>query len=115
MHDGLAPNVSGYRWTDTVEGWTYEGREGEPAWVDAYTDASQVEIFVNGVSAGRSAVKDYFAKVSCIYEPGELMGIGYDQDGKELYRTVVSRSGYPDHCQTGPDDAGGRGGGLLLH
>ena len=103
VHDGLAPNVSGYRWTDTVEGWTYEGREGEPTWVDAYTDASQVEIFVNGVSAGRSAVKDYFAKVSCIYEPGELMGIGYDQDGKELYRTVVRTAGADTRITARPD------------
>ncbi|MDE6167930.1 MAG: DUF4982 domain-containing protein, partial [Acetatifactor sp.] len=103
VHNGLAPDVSGYRWTDTVEGWTYEGREGEPAWVDAYTDASQVEIFVNGVSAGRSAVKDYFAKVSCIYEPGELMGIGYDQDGKELYRTVVRTAGADTRITARPD------------
>lgn len=89
IHDGLAPNVGGYRWTDTVDGWTYEGCEGKPTWVDAYTDAAEVEIFINGVSAGRSEVKDYFAKVACTYEPGELVGVGYGATGKELYRTVV--------------------------
>ena len=62
-----------------------------------------MEIFVNGVSAGRSAVKDYFAKVSCIYEPGELMGIGYDQDGKELYRTVVRTAGADTRITARPD------------
>ena len=89
IHQGLAPNVGGYRWTDTVEGWTYEGYEGQPTWVDAYTDAASVEIFVNGKSVGKSDVRDYFAKVPCTYEPGELMGIGYDESGRELYRTVV--------------------------
>lgn len=89
IHEGQAPNVGGYRWTDTVDGWTYEGYEGKPTWVDAYTDASEVEIFINGKSVGRSEVKDYFAKIACTYEPGELMGIGYDENGEELYRTVI--------------------------
>ena len=93
VHEGLAPDVKGYRWTDTVDGWTYEGYEGKPAWVDAYTDAVEVEIFVNGVSAGRSSVKDYYAKVPCIYQPGELLGVGYDGNGKELYRTSVRTAG----------------------
>ncbi len=95
VHEGLAPDVKGYRWTDTVDGWTYEGYEGKPAWVDAYTDAAEVEIFVNGVSAGRSPVKDYYAKLPCIYQPGELLGVGYDGNGKELYRTSVRTAG-PD-------------------
>lgn len=89
VHDGHKPDVSSYRWTDTVEGWTYEGYEGKPTWVDAYTDAAEVEIFVNGTSAGRAGVKDFYAKIPCTYEAGELTGVGYDENGKELYRTAV--------------------------
>ena len=48
-----------------------------------------MEIFVNGKSAGKAQVKDYFAKIPCIYEPGELVGVGYDADGQEIYRTSV--------------------------
>ena len=55
----------------------------------AYTDADSVEIFINGKSAGKAQVKDYFAKIPCIYEPGELVGVGYDADGQEIYRTSV--------------------------
>lgn len=54
-----------------------------------YTDADSVEIFINGKSAGKAQVKDYFAKIPCIYEPGELVGVGYDADGQEIYRTSV--------------------------
>lgn len=93
VHGGLAPDVNGYRWTDTVDGWTYEGYEGKPTWVDAYTDAAEVEIFVNGVSAGRSTVTDYYTKIPCVYQPGELLGIGYDESGRELYQTVVKTAG----------------------
>lgn len=103
VHDGLAPDVSGYRWTDTVEGWTYEGYEGKRTWVDAYTDAAEVEILVNGASQGRSGVKDYFAKVSCTYQPGELTGIGYDEEGKELYRTVVKSADRDTQITAMPD------------
>lgn len=44
---------------------------------------------MNGKSAGKAQVKDYFAKIPCIYEPGELVGVGYDADGHEIYRTLV--------------------------
>lgn len=103
IHDGLAPDVNGYRWTDTADGWTYEGYEGNPTWVDAYTDAAEVEIFVNGVSVGRSKVNDYYAKVSCHYQPGELMGIGYDESGNELYRTIVRTANRDTRITAEPD------------
>lgn len=89
VHNGKPPITTSYRWTDTVDGWTYEGYEGKRTFVDAYTDADSVEIFVNGKSAGKAQVKDYFAKIPCIYEPGELVGVGYDADGQEIYRTSV--------------------------
>ena len=103
VHDGLAPDVSGYRWTDTVDGWTYEGYEGKPTWVDAYTDAAEVEILINGASAGRSRVKDYYAKISCSYQPGELVGIGYDESGNELYRTIVRTANRDTRIAAEPD------------
>lgn len=103
VHEGTAPDVGGYRWTDTVDGWTYEGYEGKPTWVDAYTDAAEVEIFVNGVSAGRSAVKEYYVKVPCIYQPGELLGVGYDGSGKELYRTSLKTAGQDTEIAAVPD------------
>ena len=103
VHEGLAPEVNGYRWTDAVDGWTYEGYEGKPTWVDAYTDAAEVEIFINGTSAGRSPVKDYYAKVPCFYQPGELLGVGYDGNGKELYRTSVRTAGQETEICAVPD------------
>ena len=86
-----------------TEGWTYEGYEGKPTWVDAYTDAAEVEIFINGTSAGRSPEKDYYAKVPCFYQPGELLGVGYDGNGKELYRTSVRTAGQETEICAVPD------------
>ncbi len=103
IHGGLAPKASSYRWTDTVEGWTYEGYEGKKTFVDAYTDAAKVFIFINGKEAGSAEVKDYFAKIPCIYEPGELLGIGCDAEGNELYRTVVRTAGQETRITAVPD------------
>lgn len=103
VHDGRAPKASSYRWTDTVEGWTYEGCEGKPTFVDAYTDAAEVAIFINGEEAGRAKVKDYFVKIPCVYQPGELLGIGYDADGSELYRSIVRTAGKEARITAVPD------------
>lgn len=48
---------------------------------------------VNGVSQGRQKVTDYFAKFPCVYEPGEVVAIGYDESGKELYRNSMKTAG----------------------
>lgn len=106
IHDGKAPLVENYRWTDTVEGWTYEGYEGKKTFVDAYTDADAVEIFINGNSVGRLKVEDYFAKVPCTYEPGELLGIGYDREGNEIYRSTIHTAGRENviHCQSDKEE-----------
>ena len=93
VYNGIAPNCESYRWTDTVDGWTYEGLEGKPTWVDAYTDADSVEIYINGQKAGEAKVKDYYAKIPCNYEPGELLGIAYDAEHRELYRTSIYTAG----------------------
>ena len=86
-----------------MDGWTYEGCEGEKTWVDFYTDACSVELMVNGKTFGREKVTDYFAKIPCVYEPGILTGIGYDRDGKELYRTEVKTAGKDTVIRAVPD------------
>lgn len=93
VHQGIAPTFVSYKWTDSVDGWTFEGCEGEKTFVDVYTDACEAEVLVNGVSQGRQNVTDYFAKFLCVYEPGEVVAIGYDESGKELYRNSMKTAG----------------------
>lgn len=93
IHQGVAPSFGSYKWTDSVDGWTFEGYEGEKTFVDVYTDACETEVLVNGVSQGRQKVTDYFAKFPCVYEPGEVVAIGYDENGTELYRNHMKTAG----------------------
>jgi len=93
VHKGREPIIGSYKWTDTVDGWTYEGYEGEGTFLDVYTDAVEAEVFINGKSIGRRGVEDYFVKFPCTYEPGEVVAVGYDEAGEEQYRTSMRTAG----------------------
>ena len=103
IHDGIDPELSGYKWTDTVSGWTYEGCEGKKTFIDTYSDAYETEVFVNGKSIGRKRQEEYFAKFPCIYEPGEVVAVGYDEEGTELYRTTMATAGTETKITAVPD------------
>lgn len=93
VHNGNPPVYRDYKWTDSVEGWTFDGFEGKRTFIDAHTDAAQVEVFVNGVSLGRHMTEDHFTRFPCEYQPGEVSAIAYDAAGKELYRAVLRTAG----------------------
>lgn len=93
IHRGQPPVYRDYKWTDSVEGWTFQGCEGEKTLIDVHTDAAQAEVFVNGVSLGRQNVEDCFARFPCVYQPGEVSAIAYGRDGKELYRASLRTAG----------------------
>lgn len=58
--------------------WNFEGREGEPIRVGAYTNCDEAELFLNGESLGRKDVgKISHAEWNVKYKPGELRVVGY--------------------------------------
>ena len=74
-------------WTsgDQVSTWTYNGREGKKTAVEVYANASEVELFQNGVSLGRKACgadHNYTAVFETIYSPGTLKAVAY-QNGNQ--------------------------------
>lgn len=73
--------VSQWSWTDSIHSWTWPGMEGRTTFVEVYSDAEEVELFVNGFSQGRKAtdrdVKKCYCKWEVSYEPGELEAIAY--------------------------------------
>lgn len=97
VHDGQAPIYNSYKWTDSVEGWTFEGCEGRKTFIDVHTDAAEAEVFVNGESLGKQTVTDCFARFPCIYRPGEVIGVAYNEAGRELYRAALRTAG-PETC-----------------
>ena len=76
--------------------WNFAGREGTPIDVRAYSNASEVELFLNGRSLGRKAVERYgHVAWQVPYEAGTLSAKGY-VDGAARLETRVETTGAPE-------------------
>lgn len=89
VHNGIAAKFGGDRETDAVMSWTFEGTEGNKTYIDVVSDAPTVEVFINGKSLGKVHTEDYAARFFTEYVPGTAEAVGYDEQGKELYRNSL--------------------------
>jgi beta-galactosidase len=70
----------GWSFTDAIASWSWKGFEGEPATVEVYADADDVELLVNGEPVGRCKMGDQLgclASFETTYAPGEITAIAY--------------------------------------
>ncbi len=95
--------------SDTLSSWTWRGCEGQPVIVEVYAPGDEVELFVNGVSAGRQPSGEaagYRALFETVYTPGTLCAVCY-QNGTEIGRTVLaSAEGEAQLCLAREESAG---------
>ena len=102
---------TGWRATNSIASWSWEGCEGRPAVVEVYADATRVELHLNGrmVGAARPGRDgDFLATFSLPYEPGEA-------DGDRLRgRPPRGRTVHPDERRSRPSP-GCRGRGRRAH
>jgi len=79
----------GYRKTDAVPSWTFDGYEGHKTEVQVYSQGHQVELQLNGKSLGRKQLVKCLAKFVVAYAPGRLEAVSYDANGRELARDFL--------------------------
>lgn len=85
---GMECTKSAWMLKDNIASWTWTGYEGKPAVVDVYSDAEEVELFLNGNSMGRKPAgeeNNYTVTYELTYEPGELVAVNY-KEGQEVGR-----------------------------
>ncbi|GGZ29017.1 beta-galactosidase GalA [Asticcacaulis endophyticus] len=73
--------------------WNWEGKEGEtiPVWVHSNLD--EVELFVNGKSAGKKpVVKNRHLEWDVVYQPGKIQAFGY-KGGKVVMKQTRETAG----------------------
>ncbi len=95
-HHGQKSSGTAWMYKDQIESWTWPGYEGTPVEVEIFSADPEVELLVNGVSAGRRpAGRDngFIASFDTVYQPGELVAVGYDADGNETSRMTVETAG----------------------
>ncbi|SFW52465.1 family 78 glycoside hydrolase catalytic domain [Chitinophaga sancti] len=66
---------SRWEWQDVSDSWNWPGNEGKPLEVVAYSSYEQVELFLNGKSLGKKAVKDHSASWQVPYTAGTLTAV----------------------------------------
>lgn len=79
-HYGEKPNHSAWVWKDEIASWTWNGYEGKPAVINVYSDAEEVELFINGKSLGRKPAGEncgFMTSYETVYEPGILNAVNY--------------------------------------
>lgn len=96
---------SPWSWSDSISSWTWPGFEGKPVKVEIYSDAGEVELFLNGQSVGKAAVGEengFKAIFDIVYAPGELKAIACTND-KETGSMVLATAGKGLELELGVD------------
>jgi len=87
-------------WTNTpivhlFPHWNWQGKEGKPIKVYAYTNCEEVELFLNGKSIGKKKSIP-FTKLEweLVYKPGKLEALGYNK-GRTVAKDIVETTTAP--------------------
>ncbi len=90
-----------------LSSWNYAGYEGAPIELVVYSNAEEVEVFVNGKSIGRKQVcmerpMPHSVHFETVYEPGKVEAVSYC-GGKEISREMLVTSGEPAEISLIPE------------
>ena len=104
-HHGAVAAGTPWSWTDVVSSWSWPGHAGAPVTVEVYADADEIELFVNGISAGRQPsgpAQRYRSAFETTYEPGLLEAVAW-RDGAEIGRMAIRSATEPVLLQAAAD------------
>ena len=96
--------LTGWQLTKALESWAWDGCNGETAKVEVYARAAQVELFINGKSAGKKKVKKCRANFNTTYQNGEITAVSYDENGREINRYSLCTAGKETVLQVRPEE-----------
>lgn len=104
-HFGEFFKGSDWRWWDVNESWTYDDKYiGKPIKVETYTDAEQIDWYVNGKKVGKSVPEKAIASLDTVYEKGEITAVAY-KSGVEVSRYTLRTSGAAYAISVCPENA----------
>ena len=98
-HFGEKQSPTKWGWSDAERSWNHRGFEGKPIAVEVYSGADEVELFVNGESAGRMRPEKCKAVFHTVFKPGILSAVSYT-DGMETGRDELKTASYNVRIET---------------
>lgn len=106
-HTGERHTPSAWKLSDALESWSWDGCEGRAANVEIYARAHAVALILNGCEVARRRMRgSCIARVCCIYEPGTLEAVAFDEDGREISRCALASSSGPVELRAEVEYAG---------
>lgn len=93
-----------WRGTDAVSSWSWKGMEGRTARIEVYGPGSEVELYQDGVSLGRKALKECRALFDATYKKGELRAVCYDDRGEKMSEEVLRSAGEKTQLTVAPEE-----------
>ena len=94
-HYGETPGKTAWMFSDSLASWTWNGYEGKNAVIEIYSDAEEVELFLNGRSLGKKASgpdNQYMAVYETTYKPGTLTAVNIRNGQEAETETLISAS-----------------------
>jgi beta-galactosidase len=86
------------------DSWNWPGKEGDNIRVIAFSNARQVELFVNGESyEAKDVPHDDYVEWDVPYKPGQLIAKAYDDNGETVATDTVETTNSPVRIQLSPD------------
>lgn len=80
---------------EALSSWTWPGFEAQPCLVEVYSDAPEVELFINGHSQGKQAAgedKRFKAIFDVTYQPGDITAKAYYGDREEYFSLQTAQA-----------------------
>ena len=79
-----------WRVTNAIPSWSFRGCEGNKATVEVYTTAHKTLLYLDGRLIGTKRVKNCRAIFKVRYQPGRIEAVGFNAQGKEIGRDVLT-------------------------
>lgn len=108
-------NLTGWQLTKALESWSWHGCGGQPAVVEVYARAAEVELLVNGKAVGRKSFKNTCRRVfKTKYEDGEITAVSYDDTGRVIGRQTLKTAGKETELRIRPEEQAAKPGQLVF-
>ncbi len=108
---GEKHSPAAWRFTNTMESWSWNGCDGMQTTVEVYAQGYEAELLLNGTGIGKKRLdKNHRASFSVAYQSGTLTASAFDRNDRELARTSLTTAKDETRLQLLPEkETTGRG------
>ena len=97
-HYGEKQSPTKWGWSDAERRWNWAGSEGKPAVIEVYSDADEVELYLNGRMVGKERPDHCKALFTAVFETGGLRAVNI-RDGQRAEEDRLVSASYDVHLE----------------